>query len=496
LKKRTKKLLHFSKRSEHNDHETKQIKVFWFFFSKKNCFLLLSPRNKANPVNLTFSAGVAASAMAILVSLQGAMASPDLAQGLNPHPVQLTYPAVGPLSAMAQLGRKLFNDPKLSGSGRVSCATCHNPAHAYGPPGAGSVMMTGADMHTPGVRAVPSLGYLYRQPPFSIVPDTSGDNDVRVTLDQQAQKAAAHARVLKTAAAPQAASGNLVPQGGLFWDGRVDTLQQQANGPLYNPAEMAARGPGEVAAQLAKAAYAPDFRALFGPGIFNNQVRLIDEAMFAIGRYQIEDPGFHRFTSKFDAWLAGRARFTPAELRGYLAFNDPKKGNCAACHLDTPTRTGLPPLFTDFQYEALGVPRNAAIPANHDAAYYDLGLCGPYRADLHDQTQYCGMFLTPSLRNTATRKVFFHNGRFHSLDEVLDWYVNRDVAPERFYPRDAKGAVVKYDDLPPQYRANVDTADAPFDRKPGDAPALNREEMHDVIALLGTLNDGYANRPR
>jgi len=454
-----------------------------------------------NPTRRLLS--VAASAIAIVVSCSDAIAtaSPStdaalLAQGQNPHPVHLTYPAVGPLSAMAQLGRKLFNDPKLSGSGRVSCATCHDPAHAYGPPGAASVMVSGADMHTPGVRAVPSLGYLYRQPSFSIVPDISGDNDARATLDQQAQQAAARARVHKTAAAPQAASANLVPKGGLFWDGRVNTLQQQANGPLYNPAEMAARGPAEVAKQLAQPAYAQAFRALFGPGIYENRLRLIDEAMFAIARYQIEDPGFHSFTSKFDAWLAGRARFTPAEMRGYLAFNDTKKGNCAACHLDTPTRDGLPPLLTDYQYEALGVPRNVAIPADRDPAYDDLGLCGPYRADLHNQTQYCGMFLTPSLRNTATRRVYFHNGRFHSLDEVLDWYVNRDIEPERFYPRDATGTVVKYDDLPRQYRGNVDTVDAPFDRRPGDAPALNRQDMNDIIAFLDTLDDGYAPRPR
>jgi len=418
-----------------------------------------------------------------------------LAQGLNPHPVHVTYPAIAPLSAMAQLGRKLFNDPKLSGSGRVACSTCHDPAHAYGPSGAEPVIVSGADMHTPGFRAVPSLGYLYRQRTFGIVPDTSGDNDAKPTLVQQVQQAATHARVLKTAAAPQAASANLVPQGGLFWDGRVNTLQQQANGPLYNPAEMAARGPAEVAKQLAEAAYAQDFRALFGPSVFNNPKLLIDEAMFAIGRYQFEDPGFHHFTSKYDAWLAGRARFTPAEMRGYLAFDDPKKGNCAACHLDKPTPDGLPPLFTDTQYEALGVPRNAAVPANRDPAYYDLGLCGPYRADLHDQTQYCGMFLTPTLRNTATRKVYFHNGRFHSLDDVLDWYVNRDLEPERFYTRDANGTVVKYADLPPQYRVNIDTTDAPLDRKPGDAPALTREDIHDIIAFLGTLNDGYATTP-
>ncbi|HEY4114864.1 MAG TPA: cytochrome c peroxidase [Rhizomicrobium sp.] len=415
-----------------------------------------------------------------------------LAQGINPHPVKLIVPPARPLSAMALLGRELFNDPGLSGSGQMACSSCHAPSHAYGPPGAIPVMMGGSGMHTAGFRAVPSLRYLYRQPAFNIGPDTtSGDNDVAPNFGQQAQQALTHDKVLKTAASPQAAAVNLVPQGGIFWDGRADTLQQQASVPLLNPAEMAASEPAAVVEKLQHARYAADFRALFGPNIFNDAGLLMAEAMFAIARYQIEDPSFHPFTSKFDAWLEGKARLSPAEIRGYLAFNDPAKGNCAACHLDKPTRDGLPPLFTDFQYEALGVPRNAAIPVNDDPSYYDLGICGPYRTDLRSQTQYCGMFLTPSLRNTATRKVFFHNGVFHSLDQVLDWYVNRDLQPERFYSKDAKGKVVKYDDLPPRYRQNVDATDAPFNRHPGEKPALNKQEMADVIAFLRTLNDGY-----
>ncbi len=368
---------------------------------------------------------------------------------------------------MAQLGRKLFYDPGLSGSGKMACASCHDPAHAYGPSGAEPVIVGGADMHTPGFRAVPSLGYLYRQPPFAIGPDTSsGDNDTTPNLQQEAQAALAHDKVLKTALSPQAAATNLVPQGGLFWDGRANTLQQQASGPLLNPAEMAAGSSEAVVKKIEQADYAADFRVLFGPSIFENARMLMAEAMFAIGRYQIEDKSFHPFTSKFDAWLQGKSRLTAAETRGYLAFNDPARGNCAACHLDKPTRDGLPPLFTDFQYEALGVPRNAAIPANHDPRYYDLGICGPYRTDMRDQVQYCGMFLTPSLRNTATRQVFFHNGVFHTLNEVMDWYVNRDLQPERFYSRDASGKIVNSDDAADlQYRKNVDTTDAPFSRQ-------------------------------
>jgi cytochrome c peroxidase len=413
-------------------------------------------------------------------------------QGINPHPVELIVPPARPLSAMALLGQELFHDPRLSGSGKLSCASCHDPAHAFGPPGAVSVMIGGLDMHTAGFRAVPSLRYLYRQPAFTIGPDTtSGDNDAAPNLQQQAQQALGHDKVLKSAQAPQTAAVNLVPQGGNFWDGRADTLQQQASVPLLNAAEMAGSTAG-VVKELEQAEYAADFRALFGPNVFQNSRLLMAEAMFAIARYQIEDPSFHPFTSKYDAWLEGKARLAADEARGYLAFNDPARGNCAACHLDKPTRDNLPPLFTDFQYEALGVPRNAAIPANRDPNYYDLGICGPYRKDMQDQVQYCGMFLTPSLRNTATRKVFFHNGAFHTLEEVMDWYVNRDLQPERFYSRDASGNVVKYDDLPPQYRRNVDATDAPFDRHPGDQPALNKQEIQDIIAFLHTLDDGYA----
>jgi len=400
-------------------------------------------------------------------------------------------PADPPLSAVALLGVRLFHDPTLSGSGRLSCASCHDPALAYGPAGGLPVVLGGPHVATPGFRAVPSLRYLYRQPAFTIGPDVENGNDVVVPLTQQAQAAAGHARALKTALTPQAAATNLVPQGGLFWDGRADTLEQQINGPLYNPAEMDGGTLQAVAHKLATGPYAAELQQLFGAGLLQNPGMTVDEAMFAIGRYEIEDPSFHPFTSKYDAWLEGRARLTRAELAGYLLFNDPAKGNCAACHLDQPGGDGAPPLFTDHQFEALGAPRNPAIPANRDPNYYDLGICGPYRTDMRTSTQYCGMFLTPTLRNVALRRVFFHNGVFHSLTQVLDFYVDRDIQPGRFYPRDAAGHVVKYDDIPPPYRANVDTVDAPFNRHPGDQPALTAAQIQDVIAFLDTLTDGY-----
>lgn len=101
------------------------------------------------------------------------------------------------------------------------------------------------------------------------------------------------------------------------------------------------------------------------------------------------------------------------------------------------------------------------------------------------------MFLTPTLRNTATRSVFFHNGVYRSLDRVLTFYNLRDIDPAKIYPHDANGKVEQYDDLPVKYRANIDKTDAPFDRHPGDTPAMTQADIADVIAFLETLTDGY-----
>jgi cytochrome c peroxidase len=412
-----------------------------------------------------------------------------LAQGENPYPVQLVRSPAAPLSAMAVLGRQVFFDASLSSSGRLACASCHRPLHAYGPPGDAAVMQGGPRLALSGVRAVPSLMYLERQPNFSVGPDN--EENETVSLAQLASAGRDAAKAQKTALDTVATGANLVPQGGLFWDGRADTLQQQAFFPLLSPFEMDAGGIDTVAANLRRAPYAGRFAELFGVAVFEAPRLLIAEAMFAVGRYQIEAPGFHPYSSKFDLWLEGRTRLSPAEMRGYLLFNDPQKANCGGCHLDQPTPDGRPPLFTDHQFEALGVPRNTALDDNRDPAHYDLGICGPYRVDMASETQYCGLFATPTLRNVATRKVFFHNGVYRSLRQVLDFYDFRDTEPQRIYPRRPDGTVAKYDDLPPRYRPNVDVVDPPFDRKLGEPPAMRPEEEEDIIAFLGTLTDGW-----
>ncbi|HTQ72484.1 MAG TPA: cytochrome c peroxidase [Acidocella sp.] len=452
---------------------------------------------------LILALGVCVAAVVILRSpvpagswMSNPVASFKIAQGENPAPMALVRPQAKPLSAMAQLGRLVFYDTSFSASGKLSCASCHSPQHFYGPPTDAPAMMGGPDLARQGVRAVPSLMYLETQPNFSIGPDPAGDNDMMPSLPQLAAQAGMATRTAKTARSTAQSAANIVPQGGMFWDGRADTLQQQALGPMLNPLEMDGGSIDRIAAKLRAAPYANRFVQLFGADILNEPDMLVSEAMFALARYQVEAPSFHPFTSKYDAWLEGKARLTRAQMRGYILFNDPAKGDCAACHLDQPSPDGQPPLFTDHQYEALGVPRNPELAANRNPAYFDEGICGPYRTDLANQTQYCGMFLTPTLRDAATRQVFFHNGMYHSLQGVLDFYDFRDTNPGRIYPRAADGAVEKFNDLPRKDWNNIDSSDPPFNRHPGEAPALTHAEEEDIIAFLKTLTDGYMPAPK
>jgi len=363
-------------------------------------------------------------------------------------------PAVNQMSSAARLGAKIFADTSLSASGRQSCASCHDPAHGHAQSDSLAVQLGGPDGTTLGFRAAPSLRYL------------AGAGAFRFDKD-----------------------GTAV--GGFDRDGRAATLADQAKVPFLAPHEMANANPAEVIARLRQASYAAEFRGVFGDAIFDQPDQAYDRVAFALQQFQLEDPAFRPFDSKYDLFLAGKAQLNAQELRGMAMFNDPNKGNCAACHPSARGPNGAPPLFTDFSFDNLGVPRNFKIPATARADDFDLGLCGPDRTDLAARTDLCGAFKVPTLRNVATRKVFFHNGVFDNLTDVVTFYVTRDTDPARWYPRRADGSIDKFNDLPAAYRANVNTSEAPYNRQPGMAPALNPQEIADVVAFLGTLTDGY-----
>src|SRR5260370_5351368 len=173
-----------------------------------------------------------------------------------------------------------------------------------------------------------------------------------------------------------------------------------------------------VVAKVRRARYAAQFRGTFGDKVFDDEALAFKAVLMALETFQQSPAEFYPYSSKYDAWLRHETSLSGDELRGLAAFNDPAKGNCARCH-PSGVRQGAFPQFTDFGYAAVGAPRNSSIPANANREYYDLGLCGPLRTDLADRRESCGFFRTPSLRNVAIRRVFFHNGVLHRLGNIV-----------------------------------------------------------------------------
>jgi len=375
-----------------------------------------------------------------------------------------TFEKMPAAAALTALGRQLFSDPALSASGKIACAGCHDPKHTFGPANGLPVQRGGGDGRSFGMRAVPSLRYTQNVPPFTEhFIDDEGDDSV----DQG-------------------------PAGGRTWDGRAQSFHDQARLPLFSPYEMANTDADAVVLKVRRARYAGEFRAAFGEKIFDDGALAFKGILMALEAYQQSPAEFYPYSSKYDAWLRHEVSLSPQEARGLAAFNDPSKGNCARCH-PAAARNGAFPQFTDFGFAAIGAPRNSSIPANADPQYYDLGLCGPLRADLRDRKEYCGLFRTPSLRNVALRTVFFHNGVLHSLSDAVRFYAERDTRPQKWYPRAPDGGTKKFDDLPAAYRANIDTQ-PPFDRRMGDPPPLSDADIEDMVVFLETLSDGFKRR--
>ncbi len=394
---------------------------------------------------------------ACLLSLAACGGGGGGASAPAPVAAPVTPPAVTPagdagLSTAGLLGEKIFKDVSLSASGKQSCATCHDPAHAHGPANDLAVQLGGVNGDVQGFRAPPSLRYLTLNPAFFFDKDGT-------------------------------------PTGGFDRDGRAKTLAEQGERPFLSAHEMANASKQEVVDHLKRAAYAEQFRTQFGAAIFDDAELAFGRIAFALQKYQQEAAEFHPFDSRYDQFLAGKTTLAAAEMRGLALFNDPNKGNCIGCHTSARGADGSAPLFTDFTFDNLGLPRNMRLGVNANPDFFDLGLCGPDRTDLSERADLCGAFKVPTLRNVATRQSFFHNGAFNNLKDALGFYVRRDTNPEEWYPKDANGVVQKFNDLPAQYRKNVNVTEVPYNRLPGMAPALSPSEIEDVISFLGTLSD-------
>jgi cytochrome c peroxidase len=374
----------------------------------------------------------------------------DDSEAFAAAPEQAPAPTA-PASTLAGLGRTVFFDTNLSEPAGTSCASCHDPARAFaGDNGSSLGVARGSRPGHFARRATPSVLYLGLVRPF-------------------------HFHWEEDAPLPDAF-------GGFFWDGRVDSLAALFSQPALNPDEMANRDLPHVAAKIDAAPYAAELRRELGP--LASPEAVVRGAGEAVEAFLLSD-AMSPFTSKYDDYVRDRVALTPQEARGLALFKDDAKGGCAGCHKlvdNSPDPRRSP--FSDYGFETVAIPRNRRLPASADPKRFDLGLCE--RADAHEHTsdpRFCGAFRTPSLRNVATRSSFMHNGAFTSLRDVVAFYATRATSPERWYPGGA------YDDLPAKYRANVNDRVAPYDRRPGDPPALDEGEIDAIVAFLGTLTD-------
>jgi len=333
-----------------------------------------------------------------------------------------------------RLGKLLFFEKSLSTPPGQACSACHAPEVAFADPVSDLPVSKGARPGLYGNRNDMTIAYSAFVPPLH----RSEEEGVWV--------------------------------GGLFWDGRANSLAEQAQGPPLNPLEMANPDTLTIAEKLRSLSYATLFTEVYGPDALSNPGKAFTHMADAIEAYE-RTSEVSPFSSKYDHWLRGETELSEQELRGLKLFEDEEKGNCAACHPSRPAKDGSPPLFTDFTYDNLGTPRNPENPfyslpseLNPDGfAFVDLGL----GKTVNDPMQN-GKFRVPTLRNVAITTPYMHNGVFKTLFSVVAFYNTRDLAE---WPA-------------PEVSENVNMEEL-------GKLGLTNQELEDLIAFLRTLTDGW-----
>jgi cytochrome c peroxidase len=367
---------------------------------------------------------------------------------------------------LVELGKALFFDENLSTPPGLSCAACHAPSAGFTGPhsainAAGSVY-PGAVHVRFGNRKPPTAAY-------------GGDSPV-MYFDK--------------------AEGLWL--GGMFWDGRAtgwtldDPLAEQAMGPFLNNLEQNMPHAKQVILRVAKSSYADLFEEVWGKGSLDYKKDVAgtyERIARSIAAYE-RSAEVNPFTSKYDSVLQGDAELTAQEALGLELFKG--KGRCSACHISEKSDNGNPPLFTDFSYDNLGVPKNPLNPfytaptsVNPDkASWVDPGLGGFLKstgegADVYEAEW--GKHKVPTLRNVDQRpyagfvKAYGHNGYFKSIEEIVHFYNTRDVTGAGW-----DGALWP----PPEVPETVNKSEL------GNLDLTSDQEA-DIVAFMKTLTDGY-----
>jgi cytochrome c peroxidase len=374
------------------------------------------------------------------------------------------------LSAVQQLGKQIFFDARLSEPmGVQSCASCHAPEVGFS--GFGDIP-TGGAASASGFKRGFVAGI--------------GEGAVIGAFGRRKPPSAAYATLV-----PVMEFDGEAFTGGLFWDGRAtglrlgSTAAEQALGPFLADKEQNHPGPASVLAKLkSNRSYLALWKAAFGASEIDlsNETAVLsnyDKIGLAIDAYEGSSE-VNQYSSKFDAFQAGRYTMNAQEAEGMALFNN--EAGCNDCHKQLGGNRNRPfvagELFADFEYHNIGLPQNANNPGGNLAP--DPGLAGflatsdnlTWRAQA---TANFGKFRTPTLRNVGKAQRFMHNGVFSSLEEVVHFYNTRDVP----------GA--GWNGVPwgrPEY---APTMDAGALGNLGLTPAQEAA----VVAFMRTMDDGY-----
>lgn len=382
------------------------------------------------------------------------------------------------LTPNEKLGKELFFD-NISSPNWMSCAACHAPDVGWTGPTAAinkhGAVYRGAVPTRFGNRKPPSAAYATLSPIFHF-DETEG-----------------------------------LFVGGNFWDGRAtgETLgnpaADQALGPFLNPVEQNNSSKHAVCIQVAASKYAGLFEEVWGPGSLDcsptGVEAMYDQIGLSIAAYE-DSSEVNQFSSKYDAFLAGKAELSDEEAWGLELFEGEAK--CSLCH-----PTGVASAFTDFTYDNLGVPRNpdnpfydmdeefldGGIPINPAGInWIDPGLGGflATRPEWEEKAaENMGKQKVPTLRNVDKRygngypKAFTHNGYFKSLKSIVHFYNTRDIKDTCLNPFTTEKDALKMDCWPePEVAANVNTDEL------GNLGLTDAEEDA-VVTFMNTLSDGF-----
>lgn len=265
--------------------------------------------------------------------------------GLPPVPIPPDNP---PTAETIALGRRLYYDPILSSDNTVSCATCHSPQFGFADP----------------------------KPVSEGVGKQKGGRNSPSVINSAYYKVQ-------------------------FWDGRSPSLENQAEGPVQNPVEMANTLAAVEEKLNADPSYKAQFAEAWGPRPITYE--MVEKSIASFERTVLSG------NSPFDRWKYGHdENAVSAEVkRGFIVFTSPKKGNCAACHTVGTSYA----LFTDNQFHDIGVSVDMG-------QFIDVGEF----AVTHKEADK-GKFKTPSLRNVAQTAPYMSDGSLKTLKEVIDFYI-------------------------------------------------------------------------